>query len=83
MGLRPEHLEIVPDDTPGAVKAEVIVIEPTGSETMILVRRGNTQITAAFRERPPFGVGEWISLRAKPTNAHLFDAAGDAGRRLN
>jgi multiple sugar transport system ATP-binding protein len=83
LGLRPEHLDIVPEDTPGALKAEVIIVEPTGSDTIVLVRSGGTQITVAFRERRQFRVGERISLCARPAHTHLFDAAGNTGVRLN
>jgi multiple sugar transport system ATP-binding protein len=83
LGLRPEHLGIVSEDMPGALKAEVVVVEPTGSDTMVLVRSGSTQITVTFRERRQFRVGEQIFLRSSPANTHLFDAADIAGVRLN
>src|SRR5688500_15138759 len=46
VGIRPEHLEIAAD----GFEAEVVVIEPTGSETQLFARVGGHEIVAVFRE---------------------------------
>ncbi|MGV6873819.1 ABC transporter ATP-binding protein [Pseudochelatococcus sp. B33] len=82
LGVRPEHLQVVPADTPGAFEAEVVVVEPTGAETVVLARTGSKQITAAFRERHSFRAGDRIRLHADPANTHLFDGVDKGGERL-
>ena len=73
-GIRPEHLELADD----GFDAEVIVIEPTGSETQLFARVGTQEIAAVFRERHDFAPGQRIRLRPRPEMAHLFDpSSGD------
>ncbi|CAA9308112.1 MAG: ABC transporter, ATP-binding protein (cluster 1, maltose/g3p/polyamine/iron); ABC transporter, ATP-binding protein (cluster 10, nitrate/sulfonate/bicarbonate) [uncultured Microvirga sp.] len=76
-GLRPEHFTLSGDGVP----AEVVVVEPTGSETQVVARAGGQEITAVFRERVQARPGETIQLSPMPNLAHLFD--GESGRRLN
>ncbi|HVZ00946.1 MAG TPA: sn-glycerol-3-phosphate ABC transporter ATP-binding protein UgpC [Dongiaceae bacterium] len=75
-GIRPEHLELANDGFP----AKVAVVEPTGSETMVVVRLGETELTAVFRERHNFTPGQTVHLRPRPDQAHLFDQ--ESGRRV-
>ena len=75
-GIRPEHLDLADD----GVEAEVVVIEPTGSETQLVARVGTQEIIAVFRERHPFAPGQKIRLKPRAPVAHLFDAA--SGQRL-
>src|SRR3546814_3930249 len=57
-GVRPEHLALSDD----GVEAEVIVVEPTGSETQVFMRIGHREVVAEFRERHDFRPGEKIRL---------------------
>jgi multiple sugar transport system ATP-binding protein len=75
-GIRPEHLELANDGFP----AKIAVIEPTGSETMVVVRVGETELVALFRERHNFQPGQTVHLRPRPDQAHLFDQ--ESGRRV-
>jgi multiple sugar transport system ATP-binding protein len=75
-GIRPEHLDLADD----GFDAEVIVIEPTGSETQLFARLGEQEIVAVFRERHDFQPGQKIRLKPRAPVAHLFDAA--SGQRL-
>jgi multiple sugar transport system ATP-binding protein len=75
-GIRPEHLELANDGFP----AKIAVIEPTGSETMVVVRVGETELVALFRERHNFAPGQTVHLRPRPDQAHLFDQ--ESGRRV-
>ncbi|MDP4022304.1 sn-glycerol-3-phosphate ABC transporter ATP-binding protein UgpC [Methylobacterium sp. NEAU 140] len=74
LGVRPEHFAVAPDGIP----AEVAVVEPTGSETLLAVRAGGQELTCVLRERVREKPGETVSLR--PSLVHFFDA--DTGRRL-
>ncbi|MCA1444837.1 sn-glycerol-3-phosphate ABC transporter ATP-binding protein UgpC [Ensifer sp. IC4062] len=75
-GLRPEYMALDPNGLP----AEIVVIEPTGYETQMIVRLGGSEITCVFRERVNAKPGETIRLSIDATHVHLFDA--DSGRRL-
>jgi multiple sugar transport system ATP-binding protein len=75
-GIRPEHLDIADD----GFEAEVVVIEPTGSETQLFARLGQQEIVAIFRERHEFAPGQKIRLKPRAPVAHLFDAS--SGQRI-
>jgi len=75
-GIRPEHLELSDDGFP----AKITVIEPTGSETMVVLRMGEAEIVALFRERHEFKPGQTVHLRPRQDQVHLFDGA--SGERI-
>jgi multiple sugar transport system ATP-binding protein len=76
-GIRPEHLDIADD----GIEAEIVVVEPTGSETQIVARIGTQDIIAVLRDRTMVTPGEKIHLKPRASAAHLFDK--DSGKRLN
>ena len=76
-GIRPEHFTIADD----GAEAEIVVVEPTGSETQVFAKLGGEEVVAVFRERHQFKPGEKIRLKPDPTLVHLFDEA--TGKRLN
>jgi multiple sugar transport system ATP-binding protein len=78
-GIRPEHLELANGQAAG-FEAEVVVVEPTGSDTQLYARLGEQQIVAVFRERHGFRPGERVRLAPRAEFAHLFDAG--SGVRL-
>ena len=78
-GIRPEHLDLVNGSDDG-IEAEVVVIEPTGSETQLVARIGQQEIIAIFRERHAFAPGQKIRLKPRAPVAHLFDAS--SGQRI-
>ncbi|MGU3494981.1 ABC transporter ATP-binding protein [Xanthobacteraceae bacterium A53D] len=75
-GLRPEHIRIDPQGVP----AQVVVVEPTGSEILAIVKLGGQEIACLFRERLSLSPGETIHIAPMPGLAHLFDA--ESGQRL-
>ena len=77
-GTRPEHIELV--DGLDGLSTEVIVVEPTGADTLIFTQIAGVEVTSVFRERHDFRPGAQIRLRPDPARAHLFDA--QSGRRL-
>ena len=77
LGVRPEHYRIDPN---GPIHLKVGVIEPTGSESHIYGRVGNSEVRAVFRERIAVQPGETLALSVDPDKAHLFDA--ETGARL-
>jgi ABC-type sugar transport system ATPase subunit len=70
-GIRPEHIKL--DDS--GLKAEVVVVEPMGSETQVVVRCGGQSLTCVFRERITAKPGESIGITPDTNVTHLFDAS--------
>jgi multiple sugar transport system ATP-binding protein len=75
-GIRPEHLRL--DE--GGFPATVQIVEPTGSETQVMVRIGDTPLTCAFRERVSARPGETIRISPDLTRVHLFEKG--SGQRI-
>ncbi len=75
-GVRPEHFTIAGD----GVEAEVIVIEPTGSETQVVAKMAGHDVVAIFRERYDFSPGQKVKLKPQANVVHLFDK--DTGKRI-
>jgi multiple sugar transport system ATP-binding protein len=75
-GIRPEHLDLAKDGIP----AKIAVVEPTGPETLVSLRFGESEIVAVFRERHNLAPGQTVHLRPRRGQAHLFD--GDSGARI-
>ncbi|KAB0681397.1 ABC transporter ATP-binding protein [Aureimonas leprariae] len=74
-GLRPEAIGLG-----GAIPIEVVVVEPTGFESHVLGRLGQTSVNCVFRERIAARPGETLPVSIDPGSVHLFDAG--TGRRL-
>jgi multiple sugar transport system ATP-binding protein len=77
-GMRPEHLRLAANGE--GFDASVVVVEPTGADTQVFARVGDTEVTAVFRERHDFQSGDRIRLTPDPGRTHLFDA--ESGRAL-
>jgi multiple sugar transport system ATP-binding protein len=77
-GIRPEHLEFVPAGQ--GLSVDVVVVEPTGSETLVVSRLAGNEIEAVFRERHRLNPGDRISLAPQLGAVHVFDKA--TGQRL-
>jgi multiple sugar transport system ATP-binding protein len=75
-GIRPEHLQSGATGIP----AEVVVVEPMGAETELLVKLGEQALTVVTHGRSRAGPGDRVLLAPQAEHAHLFDAA--TGRRL-
>ena len=75
-GVRPEHIGMSGD----GFSARIAVVEPTGSETLVFLRFGESEIVALFRDRHNFKPGDTLNLRPTADLVHLFDA--QSGKRL-
>jgi multiple sugar transport system ATP-binding protein len=74
LGIRPEHLAIDARGFP----SEIVVVEPTGSETHVVVCVGGQNLVGVFRERISARPGETLSLTAPTESVYLFDpGSGD------
>jgi multiple sugar transport system ATP-binding protein len=77
VGVRPEDVRLVP----AGVELEVVIAEPLGAETHLLLRAGDVELRArapGFDPRPP-GSRVYVSLEG--AKLHYFDAS-DGGRRI-
>lgn len=76
LGVRPEHVIITAEGIP----VEVVVVEPTGSETQVNVKNGDHEFICLFRERIRPKPGETIRISPIAQHIHLFDS--ETGQRL-
>jgi multiple sugar transport system ATP-binding protein len=70
-GVRPEHVVL----SPGGAPAEVLLVEPTGSETQVVVKVGDQDVLALVRERVSLRPGDTTGITIDPARVHRFDAA--------
>jgi multiple sugar transport system ATP-binding protein len=75
-GVRPEDVQIAAKGP----AARILVVEPTGPETLLYVALAGTNWNVATRERITASPGETIALAPQPDKIHLFDR--ETGRRL-
>ena len=78
LGVRPEHLARHVDDTSGRpgtayIKAPVEVVEPTGAETMAVLKFGGREVVGRFSPDEAPRTGETMPLAIDMTRACLFD----------
>jgi multiple sugar transport system ATP-binding protein len=74
LGMRPEHLTV----GAAGVPADVVVIEPTGAETELVVKAGNAQVVVKTQGRSALAPGQRIALAVDPAQLHIFDKASGA-----
>jgi multiple sugar transport system ATP-binding protein len=75
-GIRPTDLTLAAHGIP----AKVVVVEPTGAETELLLHVGDTPITVVIHGRTAAQPDEIVHLAVDTAKAHVFDSA--SGRRL-
>jgi multiple sugar transport system ATP-binding protein len=76
LGVRPDAVHLADSGVEFTVK----VVEPTGSETLLLLERADLEVSVILRERTSLEVGARVFARFDPTAAHLFDP--QTGSRL-
>jgi multiple sugar transport system ATP-binding protein len=72
-GIRPGDLSVTSATTPNAVPGEIVVVEPTGSETELLIQAGESQFILVTHGRPHVNPGDRIGLAVDPAKVHVFD----------
>jgi multiple sugar transport system ATP-binding protein len=75
-GIRPGDLELASEGIP----AKVVVVEPTGAETELLVQVGEQQLIVVLHGRTQAQPDDTVYLAVDPAKAHVFD--NQDGRRL-
>ena len=76
-GVRPEDVRL---DPIGGIECVVSLVEPTGSETHLIARAGETEVVAVLKERVRIQEGETVKLSLDTPSAHVFDP--ESGERL-
>ena len=77
-GVRPTDIRIVPAGQ--GIPARVIVVEPTGAETELLLQVGEANVIVVMLGRTTAQPDEMVGLEVDTGKAHLFDGA--TGLRL-
>jgi multiple sugar transport system ATP-binding protein len=72
-GIRPEHIQVV---TEGGVAARAEVVEPTGSETHVVVDAAGEKLVGVIRSRISIAAGSDLSIAFEPGQGHFFDPTG-------
>ena len=72
LGFRPDQISFSLQPGMSELKAEVLVVEPTGTETMLNLRARNTPILATFHERIDAAPGDVLTMGIDPKLVHLF-----------
>jgi multiple sugar transport system ATP-binding protein len=78
LGVRPEHIALQ-DDAPW--RGEVLVVEPTGADTFVVVQTTAGRVTVRTAPQSQVQVGQRCGLHIDLVRAHWFDAA--SGTRLS
>ena len=83
-GMRPEHVEPVPEGPEGAagavLEAVVNVVEPLGDEMLLYLSIDGQDIVAKVDSHQKAEVGQTMRIRVDVARCHVFDA--DAGENL-
>ena len=72
LGVRPEDIDVLPDDPPSA-HANVVVREPLGSDLFLTLELNGTTFKARTHPDSRIDRGDRIPVRFIPTKVHLFD----------
>ena len=78
LGLRPEHLQLQAD---APWRGEVLLVEPTGADTFVVVRTAAGNVTVRVAPQTPVRPGENVGLAVNAAHANWFDT--QSGQRLN
>ena len=78
-GVRPGDIGIT--DAASGIAAKVIVVEPTGAETELLLQVGETNFVVVLHGRTTARPDDIVGLRIDAGKVHLFDQ--ESGKRLD
>ncbi|MBS0447245.1 MAG: sn-glycerol-3-phosphate ABC transporter ATP-binding protein UgpC [Proteobacteria bacterium] len=78
-GVRPTDISLTAGGQ--GIPARVVVVEPTGAETELLLQVGSEQLVAVIHGRTGARPDDTVHLAVEAANAHVFDQA--SGQRLD
>ena len=77
LGQRPEHIHLADD---GAWRGEVILVEPTGADTYVVVKTGVGLITVRAPANTRLDIGTNVGMTVSSRHNNWFDKA--TGQRM-
>ena len=77
LGIRPEHLEILPADAAEGVPAAVDIDEPMGSDSLVWITMFGRPVSVRAKADHPFRSGDRVRVRIDMTKASLFDGVSE------
>lgn len=77
LGIRPEYLEIAPENTNGFLSARVHAVETTGSDTVVICDSAVGQVFVSSKSRSTHSNGEQVSLSLASDKVLLFDKSSE------
>jgi len=80
LGVRPEHLRLCGADEPGAIAAEVTLVEQLGREHIVYLRRGELALRAVMHSAAPPQLGDLVHAAPDMAQAFFFDP--QSGQRV-
>ena len=80
LGVRPRHLELVPEAVPDGLGATVDLIEPMGAEMLLHMTEGGQELRVVCDARTRVAEGERARLRPREGAVHVFADDGRAVR---
>jgi multiple sugar transport system ATP-binding protein len=81
LGIRPEHLEILPQQEAESYPATLEVVEPLGTYRVFSLRIDKRVIRVRSAEKLPYQPGDKVYFRFDVRKVHLFDAQTE--KRIN
>jgi multiple sugar transport system ATP-binding protein len=78
-GIRPTDMQLSASGQ--GIAATVVVVEPTGAETELLLQVGTSQMVMVIHGRTQVQPDDTVYIDIAPAKAHVFDAG--SGERLN
>ncbi len=77
VGIRPQHLRLADPDTPGAIAAEVKLVEALGTETVVHAATvAGERILAVLPGQASLRPGTIVTLDCDPADRHFFASDG-------
>ena len=73
VGVRAEHVAVVPAVSDDAAAAKVVLVEPVGSDEFVHVAIGEHRIISRRATGSPLRIGQRVDVEFAPGRVHLFD----------
>lgn len=77
VGVRPENLSLGNGEANNVIRMKVKLVEPIGAETVVIGHADGAGLTARVDAEATVNAGDTITLVAKPTKLHVFDAESE------
>jgi ABC-type sugar transport system ATPase subunit len=76
LGLRPDDLELTATDAAQSFPGRVVVVEPQGGVTVVIVDTGAGRVSVVVASENGVAVGSSVGIKLCSTRIHLFAADG-------